>query len=334
MRLPFFPLLAGALFLSPVTPLPADMHGEEEAPPVLELTEVRRPSQAFLEYGDVAGLPAATFEELGIVPGQAVKFSVPEGRSIGLHTRVFGSQEGAVYLKQTLRNVLGIEDGPQVIHARKIEWPEETGGGQSAVFTEVIRTPVAFLDYGDAVGLSLAAMEKLGAAPGMTARVSGPGGSAEVDVRLQDRGEEAILMRLALRNRLGVRDAAGQHVELEMLPSEADVITSLELTWMPLAEAAALARQTGRPLLAVVNGPHENGVRLVLEESGLRGLAVHCHLTEIDPEEQAVIASRFGVEAETSVVLATGAGQVITALEGPVDTGKLEEAIEAALRAE
>ncbi len=329
MRHAFLSLIAAALLVASAAPLSAEEDESTYSEIVFE--EVRRPSMAFLDEGDAAGFAPGAFEKLEIVPGRSVTLTAPNGNVIGVPTRIHGARENAVYIKQTLRNALDIEDGEMDIRVQGIEWPRETEGGQAASFTEVVRPPVAFLEYGDAVGLSIVDMRELGAGPGMMALLEGPGGSAEVNVRLQGRGPGAILMRQTLRNRIGVEDGPDQEVSLTMLQSETDPAELDAIVWHELTEGAALARRTGRPLLIVVEGERAGAVRAAVESSEVRPLAAQCVLTSVDPEAQAAVAARFGVGEETAVVFATGMGQTITRIEGEVTTAMLQASAEAAL---
>lgn len=329
------PLLAllGALVALPF------LASAQQSAPTVEFTEVRRPSVEFLEMGDAVGIAQANFPRLGIEPGDVVKITVPTGNVLGAPAHPFGNRNEAIYLRQTMRDRLGINDGPLLTRVQRVDWPRSTEGGQEARFTRVLRPPEEFLEFGDAVGISIAAFERLGAGPGMTATMHGPRGSRRVSLQLLDRGDaDIILMRATLRTAIGVEDARGQNVRLVMEPSQLQLpgrpaAATGELQWKSLAEAASAARQSGRPLLVVIEGGQADAVKQALGEGNLRTLAARCHLAGLNPLTDATVANRLGVGAQTTVVFTTGQGEVLTRIEGLTTPAMLEATIEAVLQA-
>ncbi len=306
------------------TPLSA-----QNAIPV-EFKRVLKPPKDFLAHGDVAGLSPAAAMRLGIAIGAPIRVSAPNGRTMGMYTASNGTTSEGIYLKKSLRDILGITEGEVPVKAEPVKWPTGPLMPAKLEFREVQRPPERFLEAGEAVGVGLDVFMRLNAAPGIPAVLTGPTGSIDVLLELIDRGPGVIAMKQTLRAKIGVAEG------MAMVTLEVTGVAPKGILWGAMDTAAVeRARFTGKPILAVARqlGDGAPPRAPVFDEPEVQALLAMCICTEYDPAVQVSMAQRLGVTTPQAAVLVSYRGEALFRTQGTPTKEELIAGLSAALKA-
>lgn len=173
---------------------------------IVEVDQLRRPPEEFLEHGDVIGISKTLLDRMNIKEGDEVLVKTPAGGIFAFRTKIHGNYEDRIYAKKTLRETMGAIDGNIRLLLTPAVWGNGPAEPMTANFTEVSRPPKAFLDFGDSVGVSTQVLLEANIPPGWKGTLTGPMGSVEVTIQLLDRGNATISMKQTLREAIGVED--------------------------------------------------------------------------------------------------------------------------------
>jgi hypothetical protein len=219
-------IIASLFFCAAVTLLcsPGFAADGGEDPVVIEVQQLRRPQAEFLAHGDVIGISEALLDRMGIEEGDEVFVQTPLGGVFAFRTKIYGTYEDRIYAKKTLRETMNVLDGRIRLRLAPAVWGDGPEQEMTGRFTEVVRPPEAFLEYGDAVGISTQALLAAGIPPGWKGTLQGPEGTVEVTIQLLDRGVKTIAMQKSLRDHIGVSDGPAEvtlRVHAKPAPGEA-----------------------------------------------------------------------------------------------------------------
>lgn len=321
------PILAAAiLMLALAVWAPAPTHAQSRE---MLVTNLRRPPTEFLEHGDVIGVSPTLLQRLGIEEEDFIEIETPLGKRFAFQTKVHGTRDSDLFAKKTIRDRIGLEDGQVLLKVRPITWGSGPTEKKTLQFTDVQRPPRAFLDYGDAVGISLAAMRELGGYPGMAGRIVGPNGSSmDVSVEILDRGDNSIAMKQTLRTAIGVSDGAAQ-VTLEIVPGAAGASRTPLYWFRTLQSAIGRAREEGRPLLILASDrtPASQQLAALFDDPVIHRALLRTRKYRFELGSDENTQSFFKIGEAPTLVLLTPEGQEIGRLTGVPEKARLLAAL-------
>lgn len=304
----------------------------------IEVGNVRRPPEAFLEHGDVIGLSPALLSRLGIKEGDPVQITTPAGKVAAFGTKIHGDRTDAIYAKKSLRDAMGIEDGAIRLKVESVTWGPGPAQATELKFNNVVRPPVDFLDYGDAVGVSLSALKSVNGHPGMVARLTGPRGTRTVTVQLLDRGEGAIAMKKTLRDAIGAAEGTTQ-VTLAFAAAPAGSTPAAapplaELHWFQTIDGAiTAAREEFRPVLVYAHGGDTAAARVdaLLKERAVHESLLRTRKYRFNPAQDTANATFFRADGQPLIVILTPSGQELARLHGNISAEQIIAAANSAV---
>lgn len=284
---------------------------------VVRLGEVNKAPLAFLEQPSrPAGVSSQVMGRLGLQSNDPVQISSGSA-TLGTHIAEHGDGLNEIYLRQAHREILGVDAGPATIELRPVYWGEGPQVNTFILFNEVAMADKNNLDRGDTVGLTLTTLQKINGYDGMPGRITGPSGTAEVIIILDDRGGNTITMRQTLRDTIGVDLDMGS---VQLMAYGKDTAPPLPpIRWQPdLKTAIHQARTEGKDLVIVVTdqGPASRRTEQVLSLHPCRDLLQKTINYQFafgsEPQHQAY----FGIDRAPMVLLYTGGGGRLGATAG------------------
>lgn len=302
----------------------------------IEVAEVRRPPESFLEFGDVVGVSPDQLSRLGIKEGDPVQVTTPTGKSFAFATKILGDRANALYAKKSLRDAMGIQDGAIRLKIEPVIWGPGPAADTELTFNNVVRPPVDFLDYGDAVGVSFAALKSVNGYPGMPARLTGPRGTRTVTVQLLDRGEGTIAMKKTLRDATGSREGASD-VKLMIAAAPAGAAQpaiTAKLHWFQTIDGAIIAaREEFRPVMVYAHSGDAAGVRTdaLLSDPAVQQALLQTRKYRFTPAEDPGSTTFFRADGQPLMVFLTPEGQELSRLHGSITAEQIVAAAKSAV---
>lgn len=294
----------------------------------ITFTRVRRPPEAFLQYGDVVGIAAAGLARLGIEEGQTILIQAPNGNTLAVRTKVHGTEAETLFLKRTLRDHLRIEDGSITLAVSSVQWPTADPVTETQIFRRVGRPPAAFLELGDVVGMSFPDMTRLNARPGDEVTLTTSGGSLDATIEILDREEGTIHMKLTMRRQLQISDGAAT-VELQITGRSSNMASDQDdaLYWYRrLDTAQARAREEARPLVIFAySADHgdSDAVLSTMEGSGLRRDLMKARKFRFDARENDLLSRQYNINRVPTVLFLYPDGREIGRFEGQISADRI-----------
>jgi hypothetical protein len=281
----------------------------------ITIVNVARPPREFLDHGDVIGLSPADLATLKVETGAVVALETADGQVRAFPVRQHGNRAGTLFMKQTLRDSLGIQDGPNNLTIRTLDWPERPIKGMKVEQTRVVRPPEAFLEKGDAVGIGLAAFRELKAKPGTRAAIRGPKGARMVTLELLDRGTGVVAMKKTLRDAIGVEEGDAK-VIIEVAEGAAAPAAgaAASTTWLTLQDAIKRASADNKPILLLARESDTGPRPAILDAPATQAVLEKVHAAEVDPGTSPALIQRFGITKYPTLLIVTRNGAEVARL--------------------
>ncbi|MCC5874909.1 MAG: thioredoxin family protein [Candidatus Sumerlaeia bacterium] len=295
-------------------------------------TRVRRPPEAFLQYGDVVGIAAAGLGRLGIEEGQTILLQAPNGNTLAARTKIHGTEGDTLFLKKTMRDQLGIEDGSITLAVSSVQWPSADPVTETQPFRRVGRPPASFLELGDVVGMSYEDMVRSNARPGDEATLTTSGGSLDATIEILDREPGTLFMKLTMRRQLGISDGSA-NVDLRITGRGSVSASDQEdaLYWYRrLDTAQARAREEARPLMvfAYRDGHSDSAAVLsTMEDSWLRRDLMKARKFRFDAGENDLLSRQYNINRVPTLLFLYPDGREIGRFEGQISADRIRAGI-------